>query len=293
MACVARVITPGVKFDHVLTLVGPQGAGKSTLLAKLGGQWFNDSFNFSMLHSKEAFELLRGNWIIEIAELSGFRRAEVEAAKQFLSKQSDSFRPAYGRNVIEQPRQCVFFGSTNNHDFLRDSTGGRRFWPVEVFPEKASKDVFKLDQETVNQIWAEAYEYYLDSESLHLDPETEKTAREHQELHFEKDDRTGIIQKYLDTALPEGWEKMNLYERRAYLANEPLREKGTVKRDRVCAAEIFLEALGGSEKDLHPNNTRSIHGIMRNLPGWRDAKTTLKFKGLDYGYQRAYLRIEG
>src|SRR5690606_16420965 len=109
---------------------GNQGCGKSTFIKKLGKEWFSDTF--LTVQGKEALEQIQGAWLIEMAELSGLRKVEVEAVKHFISKQEDTFRPAYGRTSETYPRQCVFFGTTNNPAFLRDPSGNRRFNPIDV-----------------------------------------------------------------------------------------------------------------------------------------------------------------
>ena len=138
-AAVTRVFHPGTKFDMVLVLVGKQGTYKSTFVRKLGMEWFSDTF--STFQGKESFEQLRGAWLIEMAELSGLKKAEVETIKQFISKCEDMYRPAYGRTVETYKRQCVFFGTTNDSDFLHDPSGNRRFNPINVDFEKATKSV--------------------------------------------------------------------------------------------------------------------------------------------------------
>jgi len=294
VAAVARVNQPGIKFDYVLTLVGEEGLGKSSLVGKLGGEWFSDSFNFSMLHSKESYEQIQGVWLVEIGELVGLRKADVEAAKQFISKREDTFRVAYGRNTTTFRRQCVFFGSTNNPQFLREANGNRRFWPVEINQIPAIKDVFTdLDEYEINQIWAEAVTLYKAGETLYLDKELEEAARNVQKAHTEKDDRAGAIQRYLETPVPSNWDELGIYERRAYLQNldqaDELTAIGTKIRSRICAAEIWCELLGGTVKDMNNQNTKIIHQTLQNLGGWIYLKSTRNF-GI-YGYQRCYCLV--
>ena len=124
-AAVARAMVPGIKYDTMLILSGPQGLGKSTLLDKMSRGWFNDSIR--TFEGKEASELLQGVWLVEVSELDAFRRTDVARIKQFLSLRADRFRAAYGRHVKELPRCCVFFGTTNTSDYLQDRTGNRRF----------------------------------------------------------------------------------------------------------------------------------------------------------------------
>jgi len=285
-AAVARVMQPGVKFDYVLTIVGKQGLGKSSLIGKLGRQWFSDSF--TTIQGKEAFEQIQGVWIVEIAELAGLRKAEVEAIKHYISKREDRYRVAYGKRVENFPRQCIFFASVNKKDFLKDSSGNRRWWPLDVFNGKPEKNVFvDLTDTEINQVWAEAVTLYKAGEPLYLDRELEQEAQQIQSRHSEQDDRTGIILRYLETLLPEDWEKKDTYERRAWLnGDKELQEEGTVQRQRVCAAEIWCEALGGFQKEMNSQNTRFIHDVMHQLDNWVETKNKSRF-GI-YGVMKGY-----
>lgn len=127
-AAIKRVLYPGCKFDSMLVLNGPQGVGKSTLIAKLAGEWFSDSLNLGDTKDKTAAEKLQGYWILEIGELAGLKKAEVETLRSFLSRQNDIYRAAFGKRATPHLRQCVFFGTTNAESgYLRDTTGNRRF----------------------------------------------------------------------------------------------------------------------------------------------------------------------
>ena len=121
----------------MLVLIGPQGCRKSTTLKKLGKEWFSDSLY--TMSGKDAYEQLQGFWIIELSEMAATRKAEVEQIKQFVSKQEDNYRAAYARRTQCHPRQCAFFGTTNDEEFLRDPTGARRFWPVVVTDRQDSR----------------------------------------------------------------------------------------------------------------------------------------------------------
>lgn len=293
VAAVARVMKPGVKFDNVLVMVGPQGVGKSYLIKLLGQKWHSDSV--VTVQGKEAYEQLQGAWIIELAELSATRKAEAEAVKHFISKQEDSYRVAYGRQISIFPRQCVFFGSTNDFTFLKDKTGNRRFWPVMVNVQPKKKNLWKdMDQHEIDQIWAEALDAYVNNESLYLGKDMEKEAIERQEKHTEESEKFGLIQDYLDRLLPEDWDVMDIMERRDFLHGNDFAvpKEGTEARQRVCAMEIWVELFGSDPKMLTPIQAREINDILRRMPGWKAySKGSGKIRfGTQYGLQRAFVR---
>lgn len=286
-AAVTRVFRPGAKFDNVLTLVGKQGLKKSTLIAKLGKQWFSDSF--STIKGKESFEQLQGVWLVEIAELAGLAKAEVESIKHFITKRDDRYRVAFGHRTESFPRQCVFFATTNKTDFLRDATGDRRYWPVMVHETQPTKDVFKdLTDNEIDQVWAEAVYLFKKGESIYLDTELEKEATLIQKRHSEEHPWTGIINQYLDVKLPDNWAKIGKYDRLAFLQNDELQAEGTVYRDRVCVIEIWVEALNRKDS-IDERSAKVIHNIMRNMEGWKEEPKQLRYSA--YGLQRnGYLR---
>lgn len=284
-ASVARVVEPGIKFDYMLVFVGSQGLKKSTFLDKLGhGVWFSDSFN--TFQGTTAFEQLQGAWIIEIAELSAFKKSEVEAIKQFVTKRKDDYRPAYGRATETFKRQCVFYGTTNNMEFLKDPTGNRRFWPILCEQRPILKDVSRDLPLEVDQLWAQAVHLYHTGEKLYLTKEIEEQAKLVQEMHSEKDERVGMILEYLDRLLPENWDSTDLYDRRSWLDN-PANE-GTVLRDAVCTAEVWCECLGKSKEDMTRYNTRDVNDILRSLKDWEANVSTNNFR--IYGKQKYYER---
>lgn len=286
VGAVARIFNPGCKFDLVLVIVGPQGTMKSTFIKKLGKEWFSDTF--FTVQGKEALEQIQGAWIIEMAELSGMRKADVETTKHFISKQEDSFRPAYARTAETYKRQCIFIGTTNEDDFLNDTSGNRRFNPVKVFKENVTKSVFDDLDEIVDQIWAEAVYLYNKGEKLILSEEAEFIAKDEQLKHSKVDDRTGIIEHFLNTKLPEDWGDKDIFARRLFLENDALTAKGEVIRDYVCMAEIWCECLGKEKDRMDRYNTRDINEILKGLEGWEYVQSTKNFK--IYGKQKYYQR---
>ena len=282
IAAVARIFRPGVKFDYMLTIRGRQGLGKSAFIAKLGGAWFSDSF--ATLQGKDAFEQVQGVWIMEIGELASMKKAEVEQIKLYLSKQVDRFRPAYGRRIQEFPRQCIFIGTTNEEQFLRDKTGNRRFWVVDT-PNKAPRDMWsELTSDVVAQVWAEAVAYYKKGESLFLPPELEAAARAVQETYEEENPKVGIVAQYLERLLPANWATMDLYARRMFLEGS---EVGVVDRSTVCSLEIWAEALGQSPDRMDRYASAEVREIMLKLPQWRH-QGHAKITAGPYGRQRYY-----
>jgi predicted P-loop ATPase len=286
VAAVARIYRPGCKFDYMLTLRGRQGLGKSALIGKLGGDWFSDTF--TTMQGKEAYEQVQGAWIIEIGELAGMRKAEAETIKLYISKQSDRFRPAYGRRLQECPRQCIFIGTTNESQFLRDTTGNRRFWVVDT-PNEPRLDMWEdLTDDVIRQIWAEAVALYHKGEKLYLPKKLEAVAREVQEIYEEENPKVGIVAQYLERLLPEDWDEKDLYSRRTWLEDKTT---GTVKRETVCTLEIWAEALGQNPDRLDRYATKEVSDIMARLPEWRhqgNARITTRL----FGRQRFYKKEE-
>lgn len=295
VAAIARVYEPGVKFDSVLILNGKQGMGKSTLFSKLGGKWFSDNLTLEDMKDKTAAEKLQGFWIMELGELAGMRKAEVENVKSFITRTDDKYRASYGVNVESHPRQCIIVGTTNNKGgFLRDVTGNRRFWPVTVDPDKALSSPWDL--EDVDKIWAEALYVYKQGEELYLKGEVLEIASKEQSEAMESDDREGLVREYLNKLLPNNWSSMNLYERRKFLNGDDLvgGQVGTEKRKAVCSMEIWCECFGKDASSLKKSDSYEITAIMSKIEGWElysgNKTNTMRFP--IYNKQRAFVRVE-
>jgi predicted P-loop ATPase len=275
---------PGVKYDTMPVLTGAQGLGKTTLIQKLGASWFSNSLE--SFEGKEAAELLQGVWIVEVGEMSAYNKSDLNTIKGFLSRTEDQYRAAYARKTEKHPRRCVFFGTSNRSDYLKDSTGGRRFWPVDCGVQELSKSVFfnsdypnrvLLDDE-VDQIWAEAVMYWRLGESLILKGELAKEAERQQESHAEQDPRESLIRDFVEREVPTDWGRKDAKARLLYWQNEfGSTNLATEKRDRVCAAEVWAECFGDKVHRMKRSDTMAINDILDNLEGWEKQKKPFRY----------------
>lgn len=285
-AAIKRVLYPGCKFDSMLVLNGPQGVGKSTLIAKLAGEWFSDSLNLGDTKDKTAAEKLQGYWILEIGELAGLKKAEVETLRSFLSRQNDIYRAAFGKRATPHLRQCVFFGTTNAESgYLRDTTGNRRFWPVKT-PGTGIKHSWDLTPELICQIWAETLVYVKQGEKLYLSAELEALSKAEQREAMESDEREGLVRLYLDTLLPTDWDSMDVFERRGFLSGSDfgeIKKPGTVKRIQVSNMEIWCECFGKERANIRRTDSNELTAILARL-GWKrlDSKVRIPLYGPQY-----------
>lgn len=293
VAAAKRAIYGGIKWDNMPILIGPQGVGKSTFLKILGMEWYNDSL--VNVEGKDACELIQGSWILEMGELSSLRKSEMNLVKNFLSRTDDVFRASYGRRAQKYPRRCAFFGTANDTNFLRDETGNRRFWPIDCFIHRPKKSIFIDLIEDLEQIWAEACELAKDKTySLVLSKEALEIAIKEQDSHSEDNVYKGIILDYLDKKIPKNtWDSMDLFARRTYLneyesTSKQYDESDLILRDRVCAAEIWEEALKMDIRYLKKSDSVEINKILSTLFQWEKVKQASRFG--KYGVQRGYKR---
>ncbi|HEY7338316.1 MAG TPA: virulence-associated E family protein [Bryobacteraceae bacterium] len=192
IGAVARVFKPGCKNDTCLVLEGPQGLLKSTALRTLGQPWFTDEI--ADLGTKDAALQVRGTWIIELAELDAMGKAETSRIKAFMSRSTDRYRPPYGRHLIEVPRESIFAGTVNHDTYLKDETGGRRFWPVRC--QKIAIDQLRRDRD---QLWAEAVVRFSAGEPWWIDSaELSTAAAEEQQERYDADPWQPLIQNWVE-----------------------------------------------------------------------------------------------
>lgn len=304
MAAVRRCIRDnpdGVKFDNMLVLVGKQGIGKSTLLDIMGGKWFSDAI--TCFKGKEAAEQMRGVWIMEVAEMSAYSYSDVSDVKQFVSRKIDQYRPPYGTHVQKFVRQGVLAGTSNKRDFLKDTTGNRRFWPIDCSGE-ATKSVWEDLPKERDQIWAEAVAWEISDNDLFLTPELESIARGVQEDHMLPDPAREMIQDFLLRLVPYNWDSYSISQRKIYWGNwdkrECDRQKGLegpellqcikeVPRTKVCAAEVFCELYDMDRNRMTRRDALQINDALESMPEWRRISTPLRFG--PYGNQRGFTAV--
>ena len=238
-----RAFNPGCKFEDMAVLIGKkQGEGKSTIIRWLA---MDDKFfrEVNEIDGQRGVEAVEGGWICEVSELLALERTkEVEAAKSYFSRQTDTYRKPYDKRVTENPRKCIFIGTTNTAEFLTDKTGNRRYYPVEC--NSSGRDLFEHKaeiQEDIEQCWAEAYALYQKGE---LPPVLDKSilpeAQYRQESALEDDYRVGMVKAYLD---------------------------GKSEGESVCIIELWQQALGESFKPTR-KDSNELALIMQSAPGW-------------------------
>lgn len=236
ISMVTRIFQPGCKCDYMLVLEGPQGAMKSTACAILGGKWFSDSLP-DVTTGKDVAQHLPGKWLIEISELSGMKKAEASTLKAFITRPVERCRPSYGHKEVIQPRQCVFIGTTNEDFYLKDVTGGRRFWPVKV--GRINADALRRDRD---QLFDEAVHRYGAGEKWWPDAAFERThIQPEQKARFDNDPWQDKIASFLEN------------------------------KSRVTVNQVAEEALGIEIALMGTTEQRRIGNILKVL-GWKSIR---------------------
>ena len=244
------------------------------------------------MNDKTAAEKIQGNWLIEIGELSGMKKADIEKVKSFVSTTDDKYRASYGRVVESHPRQCVIFATVNGdgRGYLRDITGNRRFWIVKCNQTLQKRMWDENDKNYRDQFWSEAKEIYESGEELYLEGSLLDIATDYQNEALEQDERVGIVEQYLNRLLPKNWHEMDLYKRRSFLNGDDfICEKGTIQRTEVSNAEIWCECFGKSQSDLKSSDSYQLAAIMKQIGGWE--RTSSIKKQPIYGRQKIYKKV--
>lgn len=289
-AAVARIYVPGIKFDCVPVLDGDQGIGKSTIVKDLvSPEYYSETLSLTDMDDKSGAEKLQGFWAVEIGELAGMKKADIEKVKAFLSTCDDKYRPSYGRVVESHPRQCIIIATVNGErGYLRDITGNRRFWIIKLH-QKKQKKTWNFTPEFRAQFWAEAKEIWKSGEKLYLEGDVLAEAEKMQQSAMEVDERVGMVEEYLNTMLPDDWDSMDLFQRRNYLNGSefgsPAHEAKELRTE-VSNAEIWCECFGKSLQELKPTDSYSIAALMSQIDGW-ERTAAIKRQPI-YGRQRLY-----
>ncbi len=295
-AAVTRVMRPGCKFDYVTTFYGGQGAGKSSIIRKLSEPWFSDSLN--KVTGKDAMESIQGVWIVEMAELAAANRSEVEDTKHFVSKVDDYYRVPFYKRPQKFLRQCIFMATTNRMDFLKDDTGNRRFWPLTVNVKNAEKRWSELQREEIDQIWAEAYQFYKKGEKLYLPEELEAEIAETQKSHMQLMPYQEEIESYLAKPITENWYDLELSARLDWLNGNSLPDVDygeECERDRVSIKDVWEECINANvfNNVMPPQEANRIRKALNAIEGW-EPYTGSKTGKLKFGKEsrKAYVRIK-
>jgi hypothetical protein len=268
VAGVRRVRQPGCKFDEMLTLEGEQGQGKSTLFKILAGgdENFSDA-EIIGADKKEQQELVQGVWIYEIGELEGMSKHDVTSVKLFLSKTYDRARPAYGRNRVDRPRRNIFGGTTNDNKYLRDTTGNRRIWSVDLCG-KGLIDLAGIEGDR-DQLWAEAAFIEATGETLTLPPTLWGVASIEQQARLTHDPWEDVIEHHLG-ALSDKTKDGRDVVKDGYAVG--INENGE-RAWRVASSYLLGPNVLGISVDRQNNaTTKHLADVMRTL-GWGSGKT--------------------
>lgn len=302
VGAVARVYHPGVKFEIVPILFGGQGRGKSTLIGSIYRDYFLDELG-SMGKTKDDFQQLQGRWIVELAELSAMKRTDIEHVKSFISAQYDTFRPSFGKYTTDHPRKAVFIGTSNPPEFLKDKTGNRRFFPIEINVQDKKKDPFNIDDNDIKQVLAEAKVMYEDGVKPFVDAELQKVAQKYQRDSMIQDPTEEQILSFLDMLVPTNWNEYSIFQKEQYFSrfneNEGYKDKSgsslstdeLVQIEQVTTNEILQVAFNiRSDQLLSASRTnlgKQISDVMNGLQDdWK--RTRLSIKGRPRGYKRKY-----
>ena len=242
MRAVARVFKAGVKFDTCTFFVGKQGIGKSKFIGKIAvnPEWFTNSV--TSFDGKDFYESIQGKWIIELGEGTAFQKSIKERSKQAIASQYDFYRKPYGRNPEQRPRQCVFLGTTNNFDFLKDETGDRRYYPIDVNISNAKRNIdTELTSEYIAQLWSEDFYLYKNNISIYIcDSKIIAMAESEQRKHFDESPLQSDIFNFLEIPITTDWYTLSLDDRRSHIRRFQGQNNtsGAYRRDRVSVKEI-------------------------------------------------------
>jgi len=284
VAAVARMMEPGIKWDHMLVLYGTEGLGKSRWVDRMSKGY---SSNLGRIGDKDTLITMQRSWIITADEAHSLRKADWDAQKEFITRTADVFRMPYDREASLHKRHNVIWGTTNDEVFLRRQEGNRRFLIVNCEQEA---DDAKLTDEYIDQVWAEALTLYRAGEQLWLTPAEDALAAASREHFTEEDALTGVVQQYLDTLVPADWDELSPESRQVWLLNAGDGfSKGVNPITQVCSMQIWMEALGRRRGDHRRVDLLEITNVLKGLEGWRQVPGNTRLPG--YGPQKVFERV--
>ena len=296
---VARMLDPGVKVDNSLILAGGEGLGKSWFVERMARGWTCTLGAIDRGGVRDTIMIMSRSWISVADEGHSLKKADADNMKNFITRTHDEVRLPYARETELLPRRQVIWGTTNDPTFLRAQEGNRRFLIVNV-TEKLDFD--KYSREYVDQVWAEAVHVWKESRAkygvegnpdLYLKAEEEAVAKGVREEATEEQPLVGLIEDYLDTLVPENWERMSVEDRIVWLrsAKQGLVKPGTRRIERVCSLEIWRIVLEGRDAKISRRDSLEIAEALRKIPGW-ESSGAKRASFPHFGQQRFFSRVE-
>lgn len=296
---VARMLEPGIKVDNCLILTGGEGLGKSWFIERMARGWTCTLGPLDRGSARDTIMIMSRSWVAVADEGYSLKKADGDNMKNFITRTHDEVRLPYARETVELPRRQVIWGTTNDPTFLRAQEGNRRFLIVNV-TEKLDFD--KYTREYVDQVWAEAVHIWKESRdkygvegnpALYLNDAEEGVAKEVRGEATEEQPLVGLIQDYLDTPVPENWERMTVDDRITWLrrSEQGLVKPGTHRIERVCSLEIWLVLLGNKDAKLSRRDSLEIADALRKVPGWESSGAKCA-RFAFFGRQRYFSRVE-
>lgn len=285
VAAVARVLTPGCKYDHTLVLYGDEGLGKSWWINRMAK---GHSSSLGRIDNKDTLLVMQRSWVMVADEGHSLRKADSDAMKEFLTETKDVFRMPYAKETLPHPRRCVIWSTTNDETFLRRQQGNRRFLIVHC---EQKVDFDKFTEEYVDQIWAEAVHLFENGEQqLWLDDDAAVEAAIERERFVEEDSLAGIIQEFLDQLVPMDWWSKSPDQRIAWMSDrdQGFEAEGDVQINRTCSLQIWVEAMGRRKGDHRRVDLLEITEAIKRVPGWRVESGRHRVPG--YGPQLTFVR---
>lgn len=297
IGAVTRAFKPGCKFELMPVLIGGQGVGKSTMAAALcplsedgdNREYFTDGIRSMTGDNDDDNQRLHRNWIVEVGEMSSFKKSDIDSTKAFISRQSDDYRLPYDKYVEEHYRTNVFIGTTNSPEFLKDRTGNRRFIPIEVGKKEPTKDFKNIDEDDIKQIVAEAYHYFKQGEKPILSDDILETLTLVQEEYMTQDTEEDAIKSYVNMLVPKEWEEYSFSNKQGYYEryinhNEYIDLKNHVIKDTsklipmpsFKTLEVAKIALG--MKSSRGNTGTKISSVIQSMDEFKPTRTN-KFRG--------------